>query len=182
MSKVIRISIDVFERLQKYATPLVDSPSDVIKHLLDAYESRVGDSFPMADSDKGRDQIKVTNRGSLVGSSHGVVERTKSGTLSERFLKKVLLIALLRDGGGSEAVTALRNTEKILEGLGALRDVDVEISSKRNNWERWETNTRFARKHLHDEGLLKHDSRRGWWELSARGREMAARLITEIDL
>lgn len=39
MSPVIRISDEIFGRLQKHATPLVDTPASVVEKLLDYYES-----------------------------------------------------------------------------------------------------------------------------------------------
>ena len=42
MMPVIRISDDVFRRLQNLATPLVDTPASVIERLLDSHESSVG--------------------------------------------------------------------------------------------------------------------------------------------
>lgn len=39
MSKVIRIAESTFSRLQKYGTPLVDTPASVIEKILDHYES-----------------------------------------------------------------------------------------------------------------------------------------------
>jgi hypothetical protein len=39
MMPVIRIHDSIFERLQKHATPFVDTPASVIERLLDAYET-----------------------------------------------------------------------------------------------------------------------------------------------
>jgi len=39
LSKVIRISQSIFERLQKLAVPLEDTPADVIERLLDFYDA-----------------------------------------------------------------------------------------------------------------------------------------------
>lgn len=57
MMPVIRISDEVYGRLQKHATPFVDSPASVIERLLDAYEtnqrqSRVGVTPPVSPSDR----------------------------------------------------------------------------------------------------------------------------------
>ena len=46
MMPVIRISDPVFGRLQKIATPFVDTPASVIERLLDFYESRSEDKKP----------------------------------------------------------------------------------------------------------------------------------------
>jgi hypothetical protein len=48
---VIRISDDVFRRLQKHATPLVDSTNDVLRRILDVYESRRGQAQTSAGSE-----------------------------------------------------------------------------------------------------------------------------------
>src|SRR5438552_1897994 len=39
---VVRLSDEVFERLQRHAVPLVDSTSDVMARILDHYESSSG--------------------------------------------------------------------------------------------------------------------------------------------
>src|SRR5262245_43150408 len=40
MTPVIRIPDDVFRRLQRVATPLVDSPADVVERLISFYETQ----------------------------------------------------------------------------------------------------------------------------------------------
>ncbi len=42
MSKIVRISDEIFERLQNYAEPFIDTPSTVIEKLLDYYEGSSG--------------------------------------------------------------------------------------------------------------------------------------------
>src|ERR1700731_2854008 len=42
MTPVIRISDEIFQRLQLLATPLVDTPATVVQKLLDSYESHNG--------------------------------------------------------------------------------------------------------------------------------------------
>lgn len=42
MTPVIRIPDDVFRRLQRVATPLVDSPADVVERLIAFYETQHG--------------------------------------------------------------------------------------------------------------------------------------------
>lgn len=46
MSRVIRIPELIFQRLQQFATPLVDTPADVITRLLDFYEMNKNLSVP----------------------------------------------------------------------------------------------------------------------------------------
>src|SRR4051812_31117346 len=40
MMPVVRISDELFRRLQRHATPLVDGVSDVLERILDQYENR----------------------------------------------------------------------------------------------------------------------------------------------
>lgn len=177
MSKVIRVSAEVFERLQKHAEPFVDSPSDVVEHLLDYYESETGNYTSASEPEC---ESSENPAGRQLQSD--LIERSRTGALSEETLRKTLLIALLRHDGSAETATALGTVRQILEDLDALNDVDLEISSESNKWERWETNTRFARKHLVDEGFLKDDSKRGWWELSNKGYEKANQLASQVDV
>lgn len=44
MSPVVRITKELFRRLQAYGRPLVDTPSSVIERVLDAYEAKVPES------------------------------------------------------------------------------------------------------------------------------------------
>ena len=48
---LIRVADDVFRRLQKHATPLVDSTNDVLRRVLDAYEGLRVDINPQSPSD-----------------------------------------------------------------------------------------------------------------------------------
>ena len=48
MMPVIRVPDDVFSRLQKIATPLVDTPASVVKRLLDLHESIQRPNAPAA--------------------------------------------------------------------------------------------------------------------------------------
>lgn len=50
MAPVIRISDQLFERLKKHAEPLVDTPSDVIEHLLNSYETNLSHLAPESNS------------------------------------------------------------------------------------------------------------------------------------
>ena len=47
MSPVIRITDEVFERLQRVATPLVDTPASVIGRLLDFYDTHQKSMVPV---------------------------------------------------------------------------------------------------------------------------------------
>jgi hypothetical protein len=46
MMPVIRVPDDVFRRLQKIATPFVDTPASVIEKLLDSHEANAGTCTP----------------------------------------------------------------------------------------------------------------------------------------
>lgn len=47
MMPVIRVPDDVFRRLQRIATPLVDTPASVIERLLDFHESSQSSNTPL---------------------------------------------------------------------------------------------------------------------------------------
>jgi hypothetical protein len=166
--------------MQEYAQPFVDSPSDVIKHLLDFYESEK-QKEPSATSPEANSQMATSGAVNARTFGH-LIERSGTGAISEQTLQNLLLIALLQHGGSAKTATAVRTVHRMLEDLDALHQVDLEISSKRNQWERWETNTRFARKHLVDSSYLRDDSSRGWWELSGTGRERAEMLNARFEV
>src|SRR5687768_4549713 len=50
MMPVIRISDELFRRLQNLASPLVDTPASVIERLLNSYESNTGTPSASAQS------------------------------------------------------------------------------------------------------------------------------------
>lgn len=56
MMPVIRVPDDVFRRLQRIATPLVDTPATVIERLLDSHEARADVS-----ASEGAPDVKGTN-------------------------------------------------------------------------------------------------------------------------
>jgi len=185
MSKVIRISAEVYERLQAHAQPFVDTPSDVIERILDQYEQRLDDYH--AGEAQGEEVSEMntisatpteTRRRSR--SAVRLIRRTRSGALSEASIQKVLLVSLLNHNGRARTANAVSTVRQLLNQLNLLSSADLEISSEQNDWERWETNTRFARKHLVDEGLLKSDSRHGWWELTEKGTQQAIEIKSKL--
>src|SRR5437870_894320 len=104
MSGVIRISADVFERLQKHAEPLVDTPADVISRLLDSYDGRNGTTGKnVAD----KQEPKMGNQTSRYRDKNGI-ERSRNGTLTDSFLKKLLLAVLSSSENRAETRQALR--------------------------------------------------------------------------
>ena len=78
MSPVIRISDEIFKRLQKLATPLVDTPASVIGKLLDRYENS-----PSVKTKINNDLKKHINEIKLNPESPGDLSHTK--IISARF-------------------------------------------------------------------------------------------------
>lgn len=176
MSKVIRLSADVFDRLQRLAEPLVDSTNDVIERLLDFYES--GDGKEAKSASAGTTvELGATGTPSTAPN----IPRTRNSSITEAFLAQLLLVVLLRLGGAAQTRVALDHVRNLLVDWDALRPVDLEISSPQNGWERWETNARFARKRLVEAGLL-WNSVVGQWELTDKGREEALRIRSELGI
>lgn len=54
---------------------------------------------------------------------------------------------------------------------GTLREVDFQPLASDPEMLRWRNTAQWARLSMVREGLLRSDSRRGVWEITARGRE-----------
>jgi len=59
-----------------------------------------------------------------------------------------------------------------------LKDVDYQPLSSNSNMLRWYNAAQWARQRLVDQGYLKKKSKRGTWELTARGRRQAESLAS----
>jgi hypothetical protein len=144
MMPVIRISDKTFERMKKFAEPFVHSPDDIVNLALDALEQTRLVKVP-APSPSGN-------------------SRAKPKLPQKEFEKPLLQVLYELGGGGSLAVVRPIMERKMREHL---KEGDFDLVS--TGEPRWWNATCWARSALVQEGLLRSDSDRGYWELSETG-------------
>ena len=149
----IRVSQETWDRLKAHATPLEDTPNDIISRALDAL-----------------DAIKQKRTRVAASSPKPLISKARSRR-KNRFSQKeirILLLETLYGLGGDASTRQVQSSMKRV--LGAmLTDDDCEVVSNGNP--RWWNAVCTVRSDLSMEGLLRRDSERGIWELSSQGRE-----------
>jgi predicted CopG family antitoxin len=152
----IRVDEDVFEGLQKLARPFVDSPSSVIRRLLEekgviATEARAR----LRDA-----SIDAPQRGSLTPQS-----------VYEQFLLHVLEKDFKGKGHKRDVTNAVIRR---MMAEGFIRAPEQEMVATGET--RAENTITWGRNALKDRGYISRQSARGTWELTPEGRS-AARAI-----
>lgn len=156
MMPVIRISDETWERLKAYARPLEDSAEDVVRLGLDALDEKHGRS---------------TRAPRLQPAAKASIPRQRSN--GEKLPQKEFrspLLDVLREKGGRASVKEIR---ELLEPRMAPRLSGADYDQVSSGDPRWWNAVCWERNDLVKEGLLRGDSERGVWELSARGRDSA---------
>jgi len=156
MMPVIRISDATWERLKTYARPLEDSAEDVVRLALDALDERHGRSTKTA-------QPKPAAKTSAP------LQKSSGEKLPQKEFRGPLL-DVLREKGGRAPVKEIR---ELLEPRMAARLSSADYEQVSSGDPRWWNAVCWERNDLVKEGLLRGDSDRGVWELSARGRDSA---------
>jgi len=146
----IRVDPDVFEGLQKLAQPFVDSPSMVIRRLLE---------------DRG-----------LLPKRHedpGATRRAPDALTPQAVYEAYLLSALARefDGSGHKRDVTHAIVRRMMKD-GHIGAADQELVSTGET--RAENTITWARNALKGRGWIRRGSPRGLWELSDEGRRAAA--------
>jgi hypothetical protein len=154
---VIRISERTWERLKRYAEPLVHTPDDVVNMGLDALEAQGGKpkrEGPLPDQQK---------QGKLRSSrSNGLKLPQKEFRLP--------LLETLYELGGAGSTTRIR---KIMEMKMAPRLREGDYAKVSTGDPRWWNAICWERNDLVKEGFIRSDSARGSWELTAGGIALA---------
>lgn len=152
----IRVDPDVFEGLQKLARPFVDSPSSVIRRLLEErglLEARPGAPAPQ----KARAPLAVGDR---------------EGLTPQALYEKYLLAVLQRQfGGRAHKRDATLEIVKRMMNDGHIGAADQELVATGET--KAENTITWARNALKERGYISRTSPRGIWELTPRGAEAA---------
>ena len=149
----IRVDQDVFEGLQQLAKPFVDSPSMVIRRLLE--ERGVLHAAP-----------KMRKIAPLVPNA-----LTPQSTY-----EAYLLFVLSKEfGGGGHKRDVTHAIVKRMMKDGFIGAADQELVSTGET--KAENTITWARNALKQRGYISRAARRGMWELTAEGKEAAGKVV-----
>jgi len=149
----IRVDQDVFEGLQQLAKPFVDSPSMVVRRLLE-------------------------ERGVLRASAKAPksVRLSPNALTPQSTYEAYLLLVLSKefDGSGHKRdVTHAIVKRMMKEGLIGAADQELVSTGETKA----ENTITWARNALKQRGYISRAARRGMWELTAEGKEAADKVV-----
>src|SRR6185503_15270351 len=147
----IRLEQDVFEGLQQLAKPFVDSPSMVIRRLLE-------------------------DRGLLKKTAIQEKQPPPNALTPQSIYEKYLLVVLARefDGQGHKRDVTHAIVKRMMKD-GYIGAADQELVSTGET--KAENTITWARNALKQRGKINRASRRGMWELTAAGKDAAGKLL-----
>lgn len=141
--KAIRIDEDVWGALQKKARAFEDTPNSVLRRIL-----RI---------DRANGKRRVTNR-------------APRGARTPQSEFRPALLRVLYEAGGSAKMS------QVVDGVGSLmkeRLNEIDRQATTTGEIRWRNAVQWERNEMVAQGLLKKDSPRGVWELTAKGIKAA---------
>ena len=149
----IRLEQDVFEGLQKLAKPFVDSPSMVIRRLLE----ECGVLAKAAEAQQG-------------------ARRAPNALTPQSTYEKYLLLILAREfnGQGHKRDVTHAIVKRMMKD-GHIGAADQELVSTGET--KAENTITWARNALKQRGQINRASRRGVWELTAAGKDAAGKVL-----
>jgi len=153
----VRIESEVYDALKKLAEPFVDTPSTVIRRLLEEKGLLARKAAPLP-------------RPAAAPAPEAEVEPTPQAVYEE-FLLKILDEQF--KGRGDKTTVTLAIVER-MQKLKLLRAADLELVATGET--RAENAIAWGRNALKGRGLLNRNSARGMWELSAEGRAAAKKI------
>lgn len=157
----IRIDREVYRRLQEEAVPFVDTPNDVLRHLLGLDHNE-----PRTDASGTRVVRQKATHRARSGRGRRAPRAPAGALLPEQEYVTPLLSALSERGGTAPA-------REIIEAIGKKLESKLTPADKEKNSSgviRWQNRAQFVRLRLVEEGLLARDSGRGIWSLTDAGR------------
>jgi hypothetical protein len=146
----VRLDQDVFEGLQKLAQPFVDSPSMVIRRLLEERGALKPRAVPERTSRRAPDALTPQS-------------------LYEKYL--LLVLAKEFDGRGHKRDVTHAIVKRMMKD-GHIGAADQELVSTGET--KAENTITWARNALKQRGHIDRASERGIWELTPQGRRAAA--------
>jgi hypothetical protein len=173
MSPSIEVDDDIFEHLKSQAEPFTDTPSTVLRRLLNMNSGGASPPQPPATARSVSPERPLTPRSGRRAKSKKQARRTRapSGSLlPEQAYEKPLLQALVDAGGEAPYRNVLGSVGKSLEK--ALMPADFE--KLRSGGIRWHSRLQFVRLRLIERGELDRDAPRGVWRITDAGRKVLA--------
>jgi len=149
----IRVDPDVFEGLQKLAQPFVDSPSMVIRRLLE-------------------ERGLLPKRNEAPDTARRAPDALTPQAVYEAYLLQ--LLAREFDGRGGKRDVTHAIVKRMMKD-GHIGAADQELVSTGET--RAENTITWARNALKSRGWIRRGSPRGLWELSDEGRRAAATVV-----
>jgi hypothetical protein len=149
---VIRISAQALERLKEWAEPLTDTAESALVKVLDAADHEPSPAANLGALDPDRRATRPSN----------------GKRLSLEELRQPLMETIY-EMGGSVRAGALR---PVMRERLSFRLASDDLEPLSSGEERWWNATRWERRQLVEEGLLRSDSERGTWELSEKGASL----------
>jgi len=148
----IRLEQDVFEGLQKLAKPFVDSPSMVIRRLLE--------------------ERGILNKAAVAQKN---TRRAPDALTPQLIYEKYLLLILDREfnGQGHKRDVTHAIVKRMMKD-GHIGAADQELVSTGET--KAENTITWARNALKQRGYIDRASRRGMWELTPEGRSAAGKV------
>lgn len=157
IDKLEKLGVSVPEALRAEKTRLAADlaeharPGQLLNQLSDELESLAGELKKRLGRDSMKPNRKVTRR-----------KHSKSPKTNREILRQSILQALTRFGGRARARQVLQDVEEQLSGR--LLPGDFEICQDGRSLY-WKKNTQWERLRMINEGILRSDSPRGFWEL-----------------
>jgi hypothetical protein len=163
MMPTIRVDDDVFEGLQKLAKPFVDSPSVVIRRLLEekGVLNKKASEIPTPSIHK--------SRAGLGTSPTGLTPQP----IYEQFLLFTLMGDEFKGKGHKRDVTHAVIKRMMKDGYIGSADQELVATGETKA----ENTIAWARNALKDRGYLSRISPRGIWELTPEGQNAAAKIV-----
>jgi Mrr N-terminal domain/SeqA protein N-terminal domain len=173
VSPTVDLDTDVFEYLKSHAEPFVDTPSTVLRRLLDLSgqpaSANGGTAAASLPDPKPRRRSAPQQRASKPASrkSSGRT-RAPSGTLlPESAYEEPLLRALVEAGGEASYRDVVASVGQGLQDVLTPADQDTLASGG----VRWHSRLQFVRLRLIERGEMDRDAPRGVWRITEAGRQ-----------
>src|SRR5437667_4715900 len=152
-SRVVRVDEDIYKALQRLAKPFEDTPSTVIRRLIETLEAFGAPA----------NEHSTNNR--LAGRTRPNAIRSPERTPQASFRRPILETLIELGGRGEVEQVLTRVHEKMKRQLSEFDHSEISTGEQR-----WRVYARWERKNMELEGLLKGP--RGSWEITEKGRAM----------
>lgn len=115
------------------------------------------------------DKYEITEEEKASASRRSLSRLPRGMRTPQEAYYRPILNALVNLGGSARMNDVLIMVEQMMKET--LKDVDYEPLASTPDMPRWRNAAQWARQAMIEEGLLKADSPRGFWEISENGRE-----------